>query len=210
MYTTINNGDYLRVDYNLGGNTVRLYVEVVADKGASYYSIIENGRVSIEKNSSGKLTNVAVRLRERADEFSTLPNKEVLGLINNNYGILSNNISGKKTKKEQLQFEREEIKRRYFQSDENRSLGTVIYRRISLKKLEFIDFLDITAGIMVSALFFYLDRFSLLTAGAVAVMWGIILGVLDIFIRKRDPFFLKILLFLLSGAGIYIYSYLYL
>ena len=210
MYITLSNGDYLRVDYSLGEKMVRVYTEVVADKGASYYSIIKNGHVSIEKNNSGRSTNVADRLKERSDEFSTLPNKDVLGLINNNYGILSNNISEKKTKKEQLNVAREEIKKKYFKSDRNSSLGTVIYKRIGLKKLGFIDLLDITAGIMISALFFYLNQYSLLTAGAVATIWGIILGVLDIFIRERDPFFLKILLFLISGAGIYIYSYLYL
>jgi hypothetical protein len=213
MYSTLSNGDYLRVDYNLGEKTVRLYAEVIADHGASYYSVIKNGRITSEKNSRGKSSNVAEKLKERSDEFSTLPNKDVLELINKNYSISSNSISNileKKSKKERLQVEREEIKRKYFRSEDMSSLGSVIYKSIGLKKVGFIDFLDITAGILISAVVFYLNQYNLLISGAVATIWGIILGILDIFIRERDPFFLKILFFLISGAGIYIYSYLYL
>ena len=211
MYASLSNGDYLRVDYNLGEKTVRLYAEVVEDHGASYYSVIKNGHITTEKNSRGKSSNVAEKLSERSDEFSTLPNKDVLGLINKNYGILSNNIPEKKSIKERLQVEREEIKRKYFRSEErSSSLGSVIYESIGFKKVGFVDLLDIMAGLLISALFYYFNQYNLLTAGAVATIWGIILGVLDIFIRERDPFFLKILFFLFSGAIIYIYSYLYL
>jgi len=211
MYASLSNGDYLRVDYNLGEKTVRLYAEVVEDHGASYYSVIKNGHITTEKNSRGKSSNVAEKLSERSDEFSTLPNKDVLGLINKNYGILSNNIPEKKSIKERLQVEREEIKRKYFRSEErSSSLGSVIYESIGFKKVGFVDLLDIMAGLLISALFYYFNQYNLLTAGAVATIWGIILGVLDIFIRERDPFFLKIFFFLFSGAVIYIYSYLYL
>ena len=40
MYTTLNNGDYIRVDYNIAEKRVRLYVEVSDEKNASYYSIV--------------------------------------------------------------------------------------------------------------------------------------------------------------------------
>ena len=33
MYTTLDNGDYIRVDYNTGEKIVRLYVEVLKEKG---------------------------------------------------------------------------------------------------------------------------------------------------------------------------------
>ena len=210
MYVSLDNGDYLRVDYNLGEKSVRLYTEVLEDEGVSYYSVIKEGRVSAEKNSNGKSTGVALRIGERSEEFSTLPNKDVLDLINNNYGILRGNKPDKKSIKERLSIEREEIKRKYFQPEEKRSIRSIIYQQIGLKEFRFIDIFDIAAGIVVSALFFYLDRNNLLTAGAVATIWGILLGVLDIFIRERDPFFLKIFLFLISGTGVYIYSYLYL
>ena len=209
MYTALDNGDYLRVDYNLGEKTVRIYAEVIEDDGASYYSVIKNGAISVEKNNAGKSTNVAERLKERADEFSTLPNKEILVLINKNYGI-SKGPSDKKSIKERLLIEREEIKRKYFGSEGAQSVRSIIYHQIGIKRVRFVDIFDITVGILISVAFFYLDKNSLLTAGAVATIWGIILGFLDIFIRERDPVFLKMLLFLLSGTGIYIYSYLYL
>ena len=210
MYVTLGNGDYLRVDYNLGESVVRVYAEVVADQGVSYYSIIKNGRVNVEKNSTGKSAKVAERLKERADDFSTLPNVEVLRLINNNYGISSNNISEKKSKKEQLAIEREEVKRRYFGPEDQISARNSIYSKIGLKKVGFIDLLDTVAGMLLAGLFFYLSQYSFQIAGAVAALWGIMLGIIDIFLRGRDPFFLKILFFLISGTGIYIYNYLYL
>ncbi|MCL2155717.1 MAG: hypothetical protein FWH53_08645, partial [Leptospirales bacterium] len=161
MYASLSNGDYLRVDYNLGEKTVRLYAEVVEDHGASYYSVIKNGHITTEKNSRGKSSNVAEKLSERSDEFSTLPNKDVLGLINKNYGILSNNIPEKKSIKERLQVEREEIKRKYFRSEErSSSLGSVIYESIGFKKVGFVDLLDIMAGLLISALFYYFNQYN--------------------------------------------------
>ena len=69
MYTTLENGDYIRVDYNTGEKIVRLYAEVLEEKGASYYAVISNGRVTVEKNSNGRSARVADMLSERAKEF---------------------------------------------------------------------------------------------------------------------------------------------
>ena len=211
MYMTLGNGDYLRIDYNLGENMVRLYTEIVEEQGTSYFSVIRNGRINVEK-SSGKSTKIADRLKERADDFSTLPNEEVLKLINNNYGISSSNMSDKKSKKEQFESEREEVKRRYFKSEDEDapSIRTTIYKGISLRRFELIDFLDIAAGIFIAAVFFFVSQYNLQMTGVVAAVWGIVLGVFDILLRGREPSFLKILFFLLIGTWGYIYSYLYL
>jgi len=216
MYATNSSGDYLRIDYNIAEKLVRLYTEVAAEDGDFYFSVIQNGAVLGEKNSRGKSTHVTEKLKERAADFSTFPNKDIFPLINQNYGISGktggNSGNEKKSKKEQFNAEREEIKRKYFGPDgiSSINLGSVLYRSVGLKKIGFVDFVDIIAGILISALFFYLNQYSFLTAGAAAAIWGLILGIVDIFIREKDPAFLKILLFLFSGTGLYIYSYLYL
>jgi hypothetical protein len=49
MYTTLNNGDYIRIDYNVAEKRVRLYVEVSDENNASYYSIINSGKIVNER-----------------------------------------------------------------------------------------------------------------------------------------------------------------
>jgi hypothetical protein len=211
MYTTLENGDYIRVDYNTGEKIVRIYTEILEDKGASYYAIINKGRVTIEKNNNGRATRVAERLSEKAEEFSSLPNKDVLKLINNNYGISKSGFISKNVKKEErLKIEREEVKRKYFKPDENPYIDNSYSSQKRIKKIGIIDLFDTLTGIVISGLFFFLGQYDLIAAGAAAVIWGMLLGVFDILLREREPVFSKIFFFLLSGVGIYFYSYLYL
>jgi hypothetical protein len=88
FYITSDEGDYLRVDYNLKEKRVRLYIEIDAEGGNAYYSVITNGKVTAERSiSTGRSYGFSDKFRERADVFSTLPNNPVLKLINRNYGI---------------------------------------------------------------------------------------------------------------------------
>ena len=210
MYTTLDNGDYIRVDYNTSEKIVRIYTEVQEDKGASYYAVINKGRITVEKNSNGRTTRVAERISEKSKEFSMLPNKDVLKLINNNYGISNLGSSRKKVKKEQLEVEREEIKRKYFQSDDNpySESGSLGKRRA--QKIGIVDLFDTLTGIVISGLFFFIGQYDLISAGAAAVIWGMLLGVFDILLREREPVFIKIFFFLITGVGMYFYSYIYL
>jgi hypothetical protein len=210
MYTTLENGDYIRVDYNTGEKIVRLYAEVLDDKGASYYAVINKGKITVEKNSSGRSARVADTLKERAQEFSTLPNTEVLKLINNNYGISIYSTSKDSERNERLQKERDVIKKKYFKPEDNPYVPHEIQPRGRMLKFSIVDLFDILGGLAVSGIFFFITQYDLNAAGAAAVIWGMLLGVFDILIRNREPFFLKIIFFLLAGGGIYIYSYIYL
>ncbi len=210
VYTTLDNGDYIRIDYNTSEKIVRLYAEVKDDRGASYYAVINKGRVTVEKNSNGRSTRVAERLSERAAEFSTIPNKDILKLINNHYGISRTLVSKKKQKEERLKVEREEVKKRYFRPEDNpynSSGGTDQWRR--RRRVGIVDLFDTLTGIVISGLFFFLGQYDLASAGAAAVIWGMLLGVFDILLREREPLFMKIFFFLVTGAGMYLYSYLY-
>jgi len=210
MYTTLDNGDYIRVDYNTGEKIVRLYTEVLEEKGSAYYSVISNGRVSVEKNSNGRSARVSERISERSNEFSTLPNKDVLKLINNNYNISNSESIAKNEKNERLKVEREEIKRKYFKPEDNLYIENEYISQKRIRKIGIIDLLDTLTGIVISVLFFFLGQYDLIAAGAAAVIWGMLLGVFDILLREREPVFTKIFFFLISGVGIYFYSYFYL
>ena len=194
MYTTLENGDYIRVDYNTGEKLVRLYTEVLDDKGASYYTVINKGKITVEKNSSGRSARVADTIKERAKEFSTLPNTDVLKLINNNYGISTYSTNRDSEKNERLQKEREEIKKKYFKPDDNPYVPNEIQSRGRIQNIGIVDLFDILGGFAISGLFFFISQYDLNAVGAAAVIWGMLLGVFDILIRDREPVFLKIFL----------------
>jgi hypothetical protein len=213
MYTTLDNGDYIRVDYNVAEKRVRLYVEVCEENNISYYSILNSGKIVSERNSSGKSARVGERISERSDEFSTLPNNEVLKLINRNYGIESPDNAENRKKEQQKREQLSLVKKRYFRENEQ---ADNIYADTPEKitggtgKLGLIDLIDVMTGIVVAGVFYILNQYSFLALGATAVVWGILLGLFDIVLRNREPVFIKILFFLLSGSAFYIYEYFYL
>lgn len=213
MYTTLNNGDYVRVDYNVSEKRVRLYVEVSDENNASYYSIINSGKIVTEKNSAGKSARVADRIVERSDEFSTLPNSEVLKLISRNYGIESPDEAESRKKEEQKREQLSQVRKRYFRNEEkeeNIYADTPVQEAGRRGRLSLIDLIDVLTGIVIVGIFYVLNQYSYLALGATAVIWGILLGLFDIVLREREPVFIKILFFLLSGSAIYIYEYFYL
>jgi len=213
MYTTLNNGDYIRVDYNVSEKRVRLYVEVSEENNASYYSILNSGKIVSERNSSGKTARVGEKISERSDEFSTLPNTEVLKLINRAYGIESSDDAESRKKEQQKKEQLSSVRKRYFRETEKAENiyadNSVTITRVT-GKIGLIDLIDVMTGIAVSGIFYILNQYSFLALGATAVVWGILLGLFDIVLRNREPVFIKILFFLMSGTAFYIYEYFYL
>ncbi|HPS58117.1 MAG TPA: hypothetical protein PK514_08415 [Spirochaetota bacterium] len=211
MYTTLDNGDYIRVDYNIVDSMARVYVEVNGDKAASYYAIINNGRITLERNHAGRSAKVAEVISARSSQFSTIPNKEILKIINRNYGILDRDAKPVAEKKTGL-ITREQVRQRYFRQDSNPYDGSEARQtgiRTVSAGISFIDLIDFMFGILLVACTFIIFNKSVPAAGAMAVFWGLVLGFLDIMIRGRDPVFLKIIIFLFGGAFIYIYGYFY-
>jgi len=213
MYTTLNNGDYIRVDYNVAEKRVRLYVEVNEENNASYYSIINSGKIVSERNSSGKSARVGEKISERSDEFSTLPNSEVLKLINRNYGIESADDAESRKKDEKKREQLSLVRKRYFRETEqegNIYADTPVRVIKGAGRFGLIDLIDILTGLAVAGIFYIINQYSFLALGATAVVWGILLGLFDIVLRNREPVFTKILFFLISGSAFYIYEYFYL
>ncbi|MFC1669885.1 hypothetical protein ACFL20_05780 [Spirochaetota bacterium] len=205
-YLTKKEGDYLRVDYNQKDKRVRLYVEVSKEKGTPYYSVIHNGDIVVERCVfSGRASNYSKIFKERAKLFSSIPNPAVIKLVNKNYGI---SIKSDK-KASSSESRREEIRRKYFKEDSNAPVSQQgEYDDIeSASKLGLRDVVDFLLGIIASGAIFFFLRYNFIAAGAFASIYGMILGSIDIFIRKRAPAYFKMLFFIIVGLISYIYGY---
>jgi hypothetical protein len=213
FYITSEEGDYLRVDYNLKEKRVRLYIEIDAEGGNAYYSVITNGKITAERSvSTGRSYGFSDKFRERSDEFSTLPNNAILKLINRNYGIQRATAAAEK-EKEKPATEKEkriqETKRRYFKREFYDTEGEEAGQKRLFKNIGLNDLVDFMVGVLLSASVFVYFRFSYVAMGVTAAFFGIIIGFVDIFFRERSPVFAKVLFFLVVGAISYIYGYFF-
>lgn len=211
FYITSEDGDYLRVDYNVKEKRVRLYVEIDEEGGNSYYSVITDGKITVERSvSSGRSFGFTEKFRERAHIFSTLPNSQVLKLINRNYGIQRGKSLDKEKEKPQTEKEKliKETKQRYFkpefyQAGEDEEGA----RRLFFKTLRLYDLIDVMLGLLLSVSVFLFFGYSYMAMGVTASFFGIIIGFVDIFFRGRSPVFSKVIFFLGAGAVSYVYGY---
>lgn len=205
LYLNADNGDYIRVDYNLKEKRVRLYIEDAEEGGISYYSVISSGKITAERNaSSGRAYNLKEKFSQRAETFSTLSNRDVLKLINKNYGIGEETQGARKKEKERVK-ELERTRVRYFKAEEKNETETQQQGRTA-RKLRIIDLLDVFIGANICLGFYYFNN-TIISVGIIAAFFGILLGIVDIFFRRREPIFTKIIFFILAGASLYIYGY---
>jgi len=220
IYTTTEKGDYLRVDYNIKDKKVRLYLEDTDEGGNPYYSVITNGNVSAERNvSTGRVSSLFEKFNRRAKDFSAIPNKDVLKLINKNYGIGLKGDSRSREEIERIRKEREkarknileETRRKYFKPEDIPYFETsdeieIISSEKKRKRLFFIDIVDFTAGILTIAAIYYLT-YNLLAVAIVSSLIGVLLGIIDVYFRDKEPFFIKTIFFITAGIAVYIYGY---
>jgi len=203
LYYNEPNGNYLRVDYSIKSSRVRLYYEDNAEGNIIYSSIIEKGTIVSEKNmTSGRTASLSKVFTPLAPVISSIPNKEVLSLIGDNYGLASFNRDRKESEKRK---KLEQTRQKYFKEDDDRN-ATMLGSFDESKKSTIVDLIDIMIGLSVAvALFFVFTGFQV--PGMFMAVYGIGVGLVDIFIREREPIFYKIILFLVSGVGSYIYGY---
>lgn len=203
LYLNDNDGSYIRLDYNLKTKKVRIFYEPSDEGGVSYYSVIENGDIIQEKNvASGRATNLTHKFTRFAPKIATIPNKEVLKIIGENYGLSGYEKEQKeKEKKKKL----ETTRKRYF-GQETAEKESTVGDFDETKKISRWDFIDLGVGAGVGGgLFYFLASFEYL--GLFLGVYGILMGIFDIFIRQREPIFIKIVLFMLAGLAAYIYGY---
>ncbi len=210
FYITSEEGDYIRIDYNLKDKRVRLYIEVDAEGGNAYYSVITDGKITAERSvSSGRSMGFSEKFRERAPIFSTLPNNQILKLINRNYGIQRGRVVEKEKPADEAKEKLiKETKQRYFKpesfpgGEEGASGSGVLFNNLGL-----VDLIDFMIGLLLAGSVFLFFRYNYMAMGVTAAFFGIIIGFVDMFLRGRSPVFLKVVFFLISGAALYVYGY---
>lgn len=218
LYITTEDDEYIRVDYNIKEKKVRLYIEDNDEGGNPYYSVINNGKVTVERNATtGRVSNLHDKFSKRADVFSTIPNKDVIKIIDRNYGIgiqelnKSLSLEERKNKSQKKKIEREQIRRKYFgaQPEIKSSSGTYVTRRKPRSrktKLNFIDIVDVFVGGLLCIGLYSLNH-NFVTLGVLSAFIGIFIGLLDVYYRERHLIIIKMCFFLLAGVVFYIYGY---
>lgn len=205
LYMNTDDRDYLRVDYNLKEKRVRLYVEIAREGGSSYYAVISNGRLTTERNATtGRAIGVNEKISQRADIFSTIPNNEILKLINGYYGIQSKRANRDKSEKDKL---KEEARKRYFQGSDIAYEGSGADQTFATVK--WFDFFDVIIGCCAGAFVYWFFNYSMVMAGVVLAFYGMIIGLIDMFLRERPPLFSKMIAFIVAGISLYVYGYFY-
>jgi len=208
LYITAENGDYIRIDYNLREKRIRLYVEVQNEGGSPYYSVIKNGKITAERSVlSGRTYGFSEKFSERAEIFSSIPNNDIIRLINYNYGIsfAKKKFSGKGAVDKQRRLE--ETRKRYFVEDKNPYDEQYAGAERYVPKIGVIDILDIIVGLAISAGIFYYLQFDFIAMGVIAAFFGVSIGMVDMFIRERSPMIFKVIFFVVTGIASYIYGY---
>lgn len=203
LYYNDPNGNYLRVDYNIKSSRIRLYYEDNAAGKIVYSAIIEKGSIISEKNmTSGRSTPLSKVFTPLAALFANIPNKEVITLIGDNYGLATINRELKELEKRK---KIERTRKKYFTNDDNEK-NAILGSFDENKKISIADIADVIIGLTASVILFFLFK-GFQVPGIFMASFGVTIGLIDIFIREREPIFFKIILFLFSGVGIYIYGY---
>ncbi|MFH0974649.1 MAG: hypothetical protein V1874_02580 [Spirochaetota bacterium] len=205
LYITTDDNDYLRVDFNLKEKRIRIYLEDNDEGGNPYYSVITNGKITVERNATtGRAAELYEKFNKRADVFSTIPNPDIIHLINNNYGI------GLKGKNKAVH--KPEYKTKQSTQNDNNIPDFVTGKdrdfksKKKRKKFYLTDIIDVVIG-SILCLAIYIYNHSFVTLGVLAAFIGIFIGLLDVYYREKRLNIIKMLLFLLAGVIFYIYGY---
>ncbi|HOF13575.1 MAG TPA: hypothetical protein PLH80_03285 [Spirochaetota bacterium] len=206
FYCNMENGDYIRVDYSFKDKRVRIYLEDSEEGGNPYYAVIDKGRITAERNAtSGRPVPLQEKLEKRSEILSTLPNKEVLRLINKHYGIgeTPEEVAARKKKRQE---ELARTKKRYFKPEE---VPSFVKKETALPTKRYVrirDIVDIAVGGTIVGVVYYVSM-DFVKMGIASAVFGIIMAFVDIFVRGKETLLLKTLLFLLTGIMLYIYGY---
>lgn len=204
FYMTDSKGDYIRIDYNLKEKKVRLYAEIAKDANRPYFSVIQKGKISTEKNVlTGRPNGVAPVFESKARIFSTLPNDELLRVINGTYGI--SQPSKKQIISERMQ-KLEETRQRYFVEHREESESGDRFPMESLFGVIKKNFFSILLGAAITIGAYYLFNLSYASAGIAVASYGIFLGIADMFLREKETDMFMVLCFLLLGLGLFVYG----
>ncbi len=182
--------DYLRLDYSVPENRVRLYVEIKGQASDSFCVEILNGEIIARSSTNrSRPSEVDHVFMQRMKSFNTIPLKKALAEI-----------------KKVLKLETQKNKKAP-------AAQPLTEEKFSLNKLlvqySIADLFDFILGLILTASAFYFIDMNYTLAGIVSALFGISTGAVDILIRHRKPLFSKILIFLFAGMILYVYGLMY-
>ncbi len=149
------------------------------------------------------------KLKLRGDAIKPISNKEVRKIVTGGVKSSMTPLPPKKTKRgdvaERASGSNPE---RYFRTDETQPGGEPSGGAGSAGSI-FRGLLDYAVGILLAvAVFLYFHSF--IAAGVAAAFFGIFIGIVEMFLRGRDPSVMKMLFFVGTGAALYVYGYYFL
>ncbi len=212
IYVTEDNGDYVRVDYNLSDKKIRLYIELASEGGSPYYSVIKDGKITIERSVlTGRSLGFSDKFSSKSAVFNTIPSNTILKLIGGNYGISSSKFERTREKSTARTQLLAETRKKYFRTEDN----PYIHRRSGggspggplSSKARVYDLLDLSVAFLLGLGAYFYFNYSFMAAGAVAAFTGVTSGIVDMFIRGREPFFIKVISLVAAGTALYVYGY---
>ena len=209
LYTTTDGGDYLRVDYNLKDRKIRIYIEDAEEGGNPYYAVFTGGRISAQRNvTTGRAHQVVEKLKLRGDALCTISNKEVRKIVTGALKLDDTPPAEKAERGESRKELLDRTRKRYFRTDETQPGGEPSGGAGTAGSI-FRGLLDYTVGVLLAvAVFLYFHSF--IAAGVAAAFFGIFIGIVEMFLRGRDPSVMKMLFFVGTGAALYVYGYYFL
>ena len=204
---TTSDRDYIRLDYNIKEKKVRLYIELNSEGGNGYFSIIEDGKIKLERSvSTGRNFGFEKKFANLSSVVNSLPNREVLKLFNKHYGILfvaKPKPINKKEKAKRLA----ETKKKYFADNINPYNTLAGSSKQKKATFSLVDLIDFTIGLGLMGVMFIVTNYSVVESGVLAAFYGVAIGFIDMFFREREPIFSKILFFVIVGIFLYIYGF---
>jgi len=205
LYINAENGDYLRVDYNIKDKRVRIYLEDAEEGGNPYYLVIQNGKVTAQRNATtGRAYAVSDKLMKRSKLLVSISNRQIQEIVKSSLGLEETARESDKKKEERREL-LDRTRKRYFRPEGSESTDGAGERESASRRF-FLDGVDLAAGILVCGLLF-LYHHSFILLGISAALVGITFGLVDMFMRGRQPSLMKMLIFILSGLAIYIYGF---
>jgi hypothetical protein len=209
LYTTTDGGDYLRVDYNLKDRKIRIYIEDAEEGGNPYYAVFTGGRISAQRNvTTGRAHQVVEKLKLRGDSLRTITNKEVRKIVTVALKLEDVPAAENAEQAESRKAVLARTRKRYFRTDEVLPGASSAGRTMTAGAF-FRGLLDYVVGILLAvAVFLYFHSF--IAAGVAAAFFGVFVGIVEMFLRGRDPSVIKMLFFVGAGAALYVYGYYFL
>ncbi len=193
-------GDRIKVEVN----RLRKQVRITADTrlGNNIQSIISNGVIIKEKDlTTNKYLNLDEYFSDLSLEISSLPDNEVLGIIGGNYDILTEFLGQVKYDDRKTTEESHwQLLKNYFLRRPRIIYQTLVdYLRSFFARPSLWDIVD-SAALGGLAWSVYQLNFNLFLTGFVTCLAALTTGVFDWLFRRRDPYIIKILLFMVPGV----------